>query len=405
MAKKFKVFSEIVLGAASAITLSFAAAISPAHACVGADGKPIEGTDGAVANCVETVSEEEQVLISPAPSAEEDIYADADSKVDSERSVGHSFFLAGNDVLSKDYVDGIHFLAGNLVEFTGSAEYGAFAGNSLKVNGDIDKDLFIAGNSIEIGEDTLIGRDLYAVATTVLIKANLSGNAFVGGQRVVLENVTLAGDLNLSAEEIIVKGKVSVAGTLKYNDNARITGLENLTADQTETYVGSSTKVDVSFATSLTTKLIFLLGRLLVAIILIAIASKFSKRLLDEFVLKNSWKDLALGLGLLLALPLAIIFVAITVIGLPLGLVGLGFYIFFAYLSTSVTGLVLGGLLAKHLFKNEKLHVFLKASIGIVLLALLGFIPYIGSLITGLSTCFGFGYLVHKIFRQPKAAK
>lgn len=405
MAKKFKVFSEIVLGAASAITLSFAAAISPAHACVGADGKPIEDADGNVANCVETVSEEEQVLISPAPSAEEDIYADADSKVDSERSVAHSFFLAGNDVLSKDYVDGIHFLAGNLVEFTGSAEYGAFAGNSLKVNGDIDKDLFIAGNSIEIGEDTLIGRDLYAAATTVLIKANLSGNAFVGGQRVVLENVTLAGDLNLSADEIVIKGKVSVAGTLKYNDNARITGLENLTADQTETYVGSSTKVDVSFATSLTTKLIFLLGRLLVAIILIAIASKFSKRLLDEFTLKNSWKDLALGLGLLLALPLAIIFVAITVIGLPLGLVGLGFYIFFAYLSTSVTGLVLGDLLAKHLFKNEKLHVFLKASIGIVLLALLGLIPYIGSLITGLSTCFGFGYLVHKIFRQPKAAK
>ena len=386
MAKKFKVFSEIVLGAASAITLSFAAAISTAHACVGADGKPIESTDGAVANCVETVSEEEQVLISPAPTAEEDIYADADSKVDSERSVGHSFFLAGNDVLSKDRVDGIHFLAGNLVEFTGSSEYGAFAGNSLKVNGDIDKDLFIAGNSIEIGEDTLIGRDLYAAATTVLIKANLSGNAFVGGQRVVLENVTLAGDLNLSADEIVIKGKVSVAGTLKYNDNARITGL-------------------VSFATSLTTKLIFLLGRVLVAIILIAIASKFSKRLLDEFILKNSWKDLALGLGLLLALPLAIIFVAITVIGLPLGLVGLGFYIFFAYLSTSVTGLVLGDLLAKHLFKNEKLHVFLKASIGIVLLALLGLIPYIGSLITGLSTCFGFGYLVHKIFRQPKAAK
>ena len=405
MAKKFKVFSEIVLGAASAITLSFAAAISPAHACVGADGKPIEGTDGAVTNCVETVSEEEQVLISPAPSAEEDIYADADSKVDSERSVGHSFFLAGNDVLSKDRVDGIHFLAGNLVEFTGSAEYGAFAGNSLKVNGEVEKDLFTAGNSIEIGEDTNIGRDLYAAATTVLIKANLSGNAFVGGQRVVLENVTLAGDLNLSADEIVIKGKVSVAGNLKYNDNARITGLENLTADQTETYVGSSTKVDVSFATSLTTKLIFLLGRLLVAIILIAIASKFSKRLLDEFVLKNSWKDLALGLGLLLALPLAIIFVAITVIGLPLGLVGLGFYIFFAYLSTSVTGLVLGDLLAKHLFKKEKLHIFLKATMGIVLLALLGLIPYVGSLITGLSTCFGFGYLVHKIFRQPKAAK
>ena len=394
MAKKIKIFSQIFLGVASALTLGYAATISPAHAC---EGDPTGET-----NCAE-----ETVLISPSldSQAEEDIYGDANTKLDSERSVSHSFFLAGNEVASKDRVDGIHFLAGNLVEFTGSAEYGAFAGNSLKVNGEIMKDLFIAGNSIEIGEDTNIGRDLYAAATTVLVKANLNGNAFIGGNRVVLENVTIAGDLNLAADEVVIKGKVSVAGTLKYNDNAVVTGLEALSANKTETYTGSSNKVDFSFASSLTTKLIFLLGRLLVAIVLLAIANKFSKRLIDEFNLKNSWKDLALGLGLLLALPLAIIFTAITIVGLPLGLVGLGFYILFAYLSTSVTGLVVGDLLAKHAFKNEKLHIFLKATMGIVLLALLGLIPYVGSLVTGLATCYGFGYLIHKIFRQPKTAK
>lgn len=393
MAKKIKIFSQVILGVASAITLSYAAAISPAHAC---EGDPAGQTD----------CSEETVLISPALDAEaEDIYGDANTKLDSERSVSHSFFLAGNEVTSKDRVDGIHFLAGNLVEFTGSVEYGAFAGNSLKVNGEVEKDLFVAGNSIEIGEDTNVGRDLYAAASTVLIKANLNGNAFVGGTRVVLENVTIAGDLSLAADEIVVKGKVSITGTLKYNDNAIVTGLENLSTGKTETYVGSSNKIDLSFATSITTKLIFLLGRLLVAIVLIAIAGKFSKRLIDEFNPKNSWKDLALGLGLLLATPLAIIFTAITVIGLPLGLVGLGFYVLFAYLSTSATGLVIGDLLAKYAFKNEKLHIFLKAAMGITLLTLLGLIPYVGGLISGLATCFGFGYLVHKVFRQPKTSK
>lgn len=396
MAKKIKVFSEIFLGIASVLTLSVASAISPAHACTG-------DASGDV-NCVEESNLDGEVILGVGET-NDDAYGAAGAKVDSERQVSHSFFLAGNDVASKDRVDGIHFLAGNLVEFTGSADYGAFAGNSLKVNGEIKNDLFIAGNSIEIGEDALIGRDLYAAATTVLVKSNLNGNAFIGGQRLVLENITITGNLRLAADEIVVKGKVSVAGTLEYNDNARITGLENLSAETTKTYVGTSKNTNLSFFTSLTTRFVFLLGRLLVTIILVAVASKFSKRLLDEFSLKNSWKDLALGLGLLIATPLAAIFVMVTIIGLPLALVGAGFYILFAYLATSVTGGVIGDLLAKKLFKKEDLHILLKFTLGIVLLTLLGLVPYVGGLITGISTCFGFGYLVHKVFRQPKTAK
>ena len=392
MAKKIKIFSELILGITTAFTLGYAVNIKPVAAC---DGDASKET-----NCSD-------VLIAPSePAAEsDDTYAAAASTLDSEVNVSHSFFLAGNDVVSKDHVNGIHFLAGNLVEFTGSAEYGAFAGNSLKVNGEIDKDLFIAGSSIEIGEDTIIGRDLYAAATTVLIKTNLNGNAFISGNRVVLENVTIDGDVNIAAEEITIKGKVSVTGTFSYNDTARAVGLENLTSATTETYEGANNSADLSFLNSITTKLIFLLGRLLVTIVLIAVASKLSKRLMDEFNLKSSWKDIALGLGLLIVVPLTIIFTLVTIVGLPLALIGLGFYVLFAYLATSVTGLVVGDQLAKHAFKKEKLHPFLKATMGIVLVTLLGFIPYVGGLVGAVSACFGFGYLVHKIFRQPKASK
>lgn len=395
MAKKLKVFSEIILGVASVLTLSLASAISPAHAC-GVDGPVGYDKDGnpLYTNCAEVDIEAE---------SDDDTYAEADARVESERSISHSFFLAGNDVSSKDTVKGIHFLAGNLVEFTGSAEYGAFAGNSVKINGTIEKDLFAAGSSVELGEDTLIGRDLYAAATTVLIKANLSGNAFIGGSRIVLENVTIDGDLNVEAGEIVIKGKSSVAGTFKYNDNAHITGLDDLATGDIITYAAPTN--EVSFGQSLTSKLVFLLGRLLVTIVLVAIASKFAKRLLDEFSAKDSWKDLALGLGLLIGIPLASIFIMVTVIGLPLGIVGLVLYGLFAYLATSVTGGVAGNLIATKLFKKENLHIFLKYVIGIVLIELMGLIPYIGSLITGIAICFGFGYLVHKLFRQPKPAK
>ncbi|MBR5389314.1 hypothetical protein IK146_02020 [Candidatus Saccharibacteria bacterium] len=403
MAKKIKIFSEIALGFASALTLSLAASISSAHAC--GNGGPVgydKDGNAIYANC-EDVSEVVEESDADADSESEDIYAESGSDIESERDISHSFFLAGNDVKSSGNTSGIHFLAGNLVDFTGTAEYGAFAGNSLKVNGSIKKDLFIAGSAIELGEDALIGRDLYAAATTVLIKANLTGNAFVSGNRVVLENVTIDGDLNIMASDIVLKGKSSIAGTFKYNDSARITSLENLSTGDIVTYTAPTN--EISFGESLTTKIVFLLGRLLVTIIVVAIAAKFSKRLLEEFSAKNCWKDLALGLGLLIGVPLASIFIMITVIGLPLGIVGLVVYGLFAYFASSVTGGVVGNLVATKVFKKENMHIFLKFTIGIILVELLGLIPYVGSLISGLSLCFGFGYLVHKIFRQPKTAK
>ncbi len=408
MAKKFKLFSEIILGIAAALTLGLASAISPAHACGSSepagydkDGNPI------YTNCGDEVIEEDEdkektdTLVTPK--AEDDTYSESGATIESERSVAHTFLLAGNDVKSSADVKGIHFLAGNLVEFTGIAEYGAFAGNSLKINGNIKKDLFVAGNAIELGEDTLIGRDLFAAATTVLIKANLAGNAFVGGNRIVLENVTIDGNLTVEASDIVIKGKSSVAGTFKYNDTARVTGLEYLAADEIVTYAAPTN--EISFGESITTKIILVLGRLLVTIVLVAIASNFSKRLVNEFSIVNCWKDLALGLGLLLGIPLASIFIMITVIGLPLGVIGIIMYGLFAYLSTSVTGGVLGNIIATKVFKKENMHIFLKYVIGIVLIQLLGLIPYAGALFTGIATSFGFGYLIHKLFRQPKSVK
>ncbi len=403
MAKKFKLFSEIVLGVASALTIGFAMTISPAHACTGGeitgydkDGNPV------VTNCADenlpilTSTETEEDL----EEVDEKVYSEAGGEVNSRRRISHSYFLAGNQVLSNDEVAGFAAFAGNSVQFTGSSEYAAIAGNSIVISGEIDKDLFVAANAVEITEEANVGRDIFGFGNTVLIKANLHGSVFISGNRLVLENVTIDGDLNVGFDEIVIKGRSSVAGTFKYNDSAVISGLDELATGATETYSGSKNR-NITFAATITDKIIFLLARLLATIILVSICIKFSKRLLSEFEAVNAWKDLALGLGLIIVIPLAAVFVMVTIIGLPLGIIGLAFYALFAYLSTSVTGGVIGEVLAKKVFKKEKLHILLKFTVGIVLIELLGMIPYAGSLITAIAVCFGFGYLIHKLFRQP----
>ena len=377
MAKKIKIFSELILGVATAFTLGYAVSIKPAAAC--------EGDASGQTNC-----SEDSVLISPALDTEkvDDTYSDAAAEVKSEKNINHSYFLAGNQVESNDTVKGLAAFAGNGVHFSGTADYAAFAGNSIVVKGNIKNDLFVAGSAVEITEEASIGRDVFGAAASFLIKANLNGNVFVSGNRLVLENVTIDGDLSVGFDEITIKGKSSISGKFTYNDTAVITGLDNLSAGETVTYAGAK-KNAISFATTLTDKLLGILGRLLVTIVLVAVCAKFSKRLLDEFCAKSSWKYLGLGLGLLAVVPLASIFVMVSIIGLPLGLIGFAAYIIFAYLAESVTGGVVGNLLAEKVFKQEKMHILLKYTIGIVLIELLTLIPYVGSLVGAISTCFG----------------
>ena len=380
MAKNLKIFSQLCLGVATALTLSFAVSHKPAYACSqGAE----DGT-----NCTSYI--EEEVTF-------EESYAFSDDNLNADVTTDHSVFLAGNEVSASNHTEGVSFVAGNLVDFSGSTEYGFFAGNSVKVAGSVQKDLFLAGNAVELTEDALLGRDLFAAGKTVLIKTNLPNNVFATGSRLVLEDVTIDGDLNVAFDEIIIKGKSSIAGKFIYNDSAQITGFDNLAYGATETFTNAGNNINLT--TSLKTKILFLLSRLLLTIILIAIAPKFTKKLLENFKAKESWKDFLLGLGLLLGVPLAAIFIAITLIGLPLSITLIGVYIFLIYIAHSITGGIFGDIFIKKVLK-KKIHVFAEFTIGTTVVVLLTMIPVVGTLISILSIFFGMGYFARMLARK-----
>lgn len=385
MTKKRLILTQTILGFLSILTFSIAISYHSVFACA------TDGTNSL--DCVEETDGREE---------SDNYYFGADVNVKSDTIVDNSLFLVGNDINTSNEVNGIKFVAGNLIKNSGASEYGLFAGNSLEISGDIEKDLFFLGSAATLTDDLYIGRDVFGTAGTILVKTNLNRNAFLAGSQIVLENITIDGNLSLDAEEVVIKGKVAVKGELKYNEDANIVGLENISYSSVEKtpVITSTTSSQHTFLKKLKSTLLGLAGRIVATLVLVALTMKFSNNILDKFEGKNSWKDLALGLGLILAVPLAAIIAAVTIIGLPLGIITLVFYGLFLYLSTSVTGGVIGDILAKKAFKKADLNLFIKYTVGITLVVLLGLIPVIGGLITAISVCFGFGYLIHSLFRR-----
>ena len=109
---------------------------------------------------------------------------------------------------------------------------------------------------------------------------------------------------------------------------------------------------------------------------------------------------LGLGLGLLIATPLAIVLLMITVIGIPLAIVFLAILVV-ALLTGFLVSAVALGQQAMHLLKRTSDATpggrILLVVIGLVALALIGFIPLLGTLITIAALAFGLGALITEV--------
>ena len=96
----------------------------------------------------------------------------------------------------------------------------------------------------------------------------------------------------------------------------------------------------------------------------------------------------ALGWGLLVAvvLPVASVLVMLTIIGIPLGLLGLLSLVLLYAVGSVVGALALGRLMVK-----EPASRFLAFVVGLVVLRLVGLVPAVGGLVTFLVAAYGLG--------------
>ena len=104
------------------------------------------------------------------------------------------------------------------------------------------------------------------------------------------------------------------------------------------------------------------------------------------------WLSLGWGAIILCATPIAAIITFITVIGVPVGLIGLTLYGIAIYLSQLVVGLFIGYWIIGYFSKVESRGVLTGAlALGFLILTLLKLIPYIGFPLWLATVLFGIG--------------
>jgi hypothetical protein len=120
----------------------------------------------------------------------------------------------------------------------------------------------------------------------------------------------------------------------------------------------------------------------------------------------SGWRSLGLGVGVLAGVPVAVLVVAITLVGIPVSLMLFAVYLAAIYLAKIWVGAFLGRALLKPAGATKR-DWLLSLLLGLLILTIVGFVPYLGGLIRLAVVCLGLGafaWLLYRSSRPPIAA-
>ena len=343
------------------------------------------------------------ILITPQVTAlEEKFIGFADDNINYKDDVNGSVALAGNNIKNNKNINGILFGAGNNININGEVEYLVLAGNNIEINSNILNDVIIAGNTIEIDSNTVINRDLIIAGNEINISGTINRDVTIIGSEVEIENSNILGDVTITAENISIGDNTSISKTLTYNKDAKIE-IENKELIGSIEQTKSINIEKRTIITVLTEHLLSFLRSLVVLFALVLIVPKLFKKIAKqqkEISTKNILLTLGKGLLAFIAIPIIILILLISNLGIPLGLISSLIYGIIIYISTILSGYYIGLLVWNKLI-NKKQNSFLVGVIGILIIYLLKLIPYI-SIITSIGVILlGFGIIV-KLFDYKK---
>ncbi|MFZ5968220.1 MAG: hypothetical protein ACOYVK_13735 [Bacillota bacterium] len=346
------------------------------------------------------------------------VFADNVNRMTIEKGqVLHSdWFAAGNYVKNAGEINGDIYAGTDDFTNEGTVKGDIIVGaGRSEIGGRVDGDLRIGtGNGSITGEIT---RNVTAFAGELILEesAAVDGNfnAFAGNLRI---DGIVGGDLKAGVETLHInnqiKGDVEVSvGSLDFGPLAKIDGDLIYTSEEEMTVPEGivSGKIEHKIPTDkaaqdvakrvekgakvfhVAAKAISMLGYLIIGTILVLVFGDFMKRTAATLE-EKPWHSVGIGVVGLVTLPIASILVMITVIGIPLGLITFMLYGIMVYLAKLPAGIWIG----QKILKNEE-KPLLPLLLGIIILMLISYIPYLGALVSLVAILFGIGSFLYNL--------
>jgi cytoskeletal protein CcmA (bactofilin family) len=349
------------------------------------------------------------VAASPARAAELRYEEEGTVEVAAGESIDDTVFLAGKTAIVAGVVNGDVFAAAERVEVTGTVRGNLYgAGQTVTVAGEVSGSVHAAGKTVEL--DARVGGSSYLAGQDILVTAGgeLARGGFFAGESVRSEG-SVGRDLTFAAETMELSGsvernvrgygsKVSVTSSGSVGGNLELTvpSEDAVEVDDGATVSGETT-VEIEekeerraflypgfyFGVLAKALAMLLLGVVLVTLFpaLVPPSPESSKDVL---------RDMGFGFVALVATPVVMVLVALTLIGIPVSLLIGVLYAVLLFLST----LLVAYFAAQRLPAADNGRLALNTGAVLLVLLFVLAIPFVGAVLSFFVHIFGLGCLV-----------
>jgi len=288
------------------------------------------------------------------------------------------------------------FAAGSIININAPVDSLVAAGGTLNINAPVKGDVIAAGGQVYVNSD--VGGKLVAMGGNVNVGGNIGTNAVAaGGQINILPGMVISRDAMLAGGNVVNAGHIN--GTLAVSsDQFSNTGsaqkvefhkLENKPEDRTED------RELFNLFGLLIVLGYFILGLLLVKYLPGAFFA-VDAEIRDSTLLKT-----ILGFVLIVASFIAMLLLAVTLVGIPIALV----LMLLVAVSLMLAGTFVSYSLGKWIGERAKLKYgdLVLFTAGFVLLNILLLLPFVGGLISIVSMSLGFASIIYAARRLSTA--
>ncbi len=311
-----------------------------------------------------------------------------------QADVTGDLFAGGGSVTVSKNVGGDLFAAGGNVNISGDISGDArVAGGTVSLTSDVNEDVLVAGGTVLLAGKR-IGGDLWAAGGSIVVDSEIVGDVKIAGEEVLLNGV-IAGSVEVTAEKLTFGPQSRVSGTVSYKGPQEAvieTGavVPQISYEQTKARSAGKSFVPI-FTIAFLVKLV---AMFLAALLLLKL---FHKCVND--VSKNAygspWKSFGIGLASVILAPIAIILLFVTVIGFYVALAVLAAFALALIAGALIASIFAGGLVMKWIRKKDKITTgWREALVGIIVLAIIGLIPFIGWIVVAATFLTAFGSLL-----------
>lgn len=334
--------------------------------------------------------------------------------VSAGETIDSSLFVSGRTVDISGTVNGDIFCAGMNVSISGKVRGDVIcAGQTVTVSGTVDGDVRLAGQSVSIGgqitgsatvassvfsleSSSTISNDLSVAGNDLVLNGTVGRDAALAGSTATIDS-KIGRNVNANVENVQLLGQANIGGGLYY------TSFNEAQINQTAKVAGETKRTQPAHSSNTLKKpfvisfgiVLYIIASLMILSLALVLLFPGAVHTATSSAIQNPLKILLVGFVASLAVPVLIVILMISVLGIPLALLLLVIWLLILFLSGPVFGYYIGRLIF-----NKHKNPFLIMAVGSFLVLLALFIPILGFVVWLAALWMGSGMLLLEFMRR-----